>query len=181
MTVGENIKRIRKEKKLTQKSLGELCQPKSSESTIRKYELGILNPKIETIQKIANALGVSLNDLLPDSFEQTVRIGHDLIATDYSIIETLISHKIFYDEERQMILKQIEEHKSVLEKIEDSESVQEYGNRTFNELTHSILKMILDEFTNESVEDIVIILSCFLSLRDSEQQAIIEMLLNYCY
>lgn len=179
MTTGENIKRIRKEKGLTQKELGELCG--INEANIRKYENGKQNPKIETIRRIANALGVPLNDLMPDSFEQTVQIGHDLIATDYSVIETLISHKIFYDEEKQMILKQIEEHRAVLEKIEDSESVQEYGNRTFNELTHSILKMILDEFTNESVEDIVIILSCFLSLRDSEQQAIIEMLLNYCY
>lgn len=51
MTVGENIKRIRKERKLTQKQLGELCEPQISESTIRKYELGILKPKIETLKK----------------------------------------------------------------------------------------------------------------------------------
>lgn len=38
MTVGENIKRIRKEKELTQKKLGELCNPPISESNIRKYE-----------------------------------------------------------------------------------------------------------------------------------------------
>ena len=30
MTVGENIKRIRKEKRLTQKQLGELCNPSIS-------------------------------------------------------------------------------------------------------------------------------------------------------
>ncbi len=66
MTVGENLKRIRKEKKLTQKQLGELCKPKISESTIRKYELGILNPKIETIRKIADALGVYISDLVDD-------------------------------------------------------------------------------------------------------------------
>lgn len=64
MTIGENIKGIRKKKKLTQKQLGELCEPKISESTIRKYELNILNPKIETIQKIATALKVSLFDVI---------------------------------------------------------------------------------------------------------------------
>ena len=61
MSVAENIRKIRKEKSLTQKQLGELCIPKIGESTIRKYELGLLNPKIETLEKIANALGVSVS------------------------------------------------------------------------------------------------------------------------
>ncbi|WP_288683654.1 helix-turn-helix domain-containing protein [uncultured Eubacterium sp.] len=66
MTVGENIKRIRKEKRLTQKQLGELCNPSISAATIRKYELSILNPKIETLQKISTALDVSITDLNDD-------------------------------------------------------------------------------------------------------------------
>ncbi len=69
MSVGENIKKIRKEKGLTQKKLGELCEPCISESTIRKYELGILNPKIETIDKIAAALDVPILTLM----------GHEVI------------------------------------------------------------------------------------------------------
>lgn len=56
MTTGENIRRIRKERGLTQKQLGELCG--INEANIRKYELGNQNPKIDTIQKIAIALGV---------------------------------------------------------------------------------------------------------------------------
>ena len=64
MTVGENIRRIRKEKGLTQKKLGELCNPQISESTIRKYELSILKPKIETVYKIASALGVNIVDIM---------------------------------------------------------------------------------------------------------------------
>ena len=66
MTVGENIKRIRKEKGLTQKQLGALCTPNISESTIRKYELGLLNPKIETQKKIAKALGIPVSLLSND-------------------------------------------------------------------------------------------------------------------
>lgn len=68
MTVGENIRRIRKEKGLTQKQLGELCNPQTSESTIRKYELGILNPKIETIDKIASALSVSPYEMVGEEY-----------------------------------------------------------------------------------------------------------------
>lgn len=61
MTVGENIKRIRKQKRLTQKQLGELCNPSISAATIRKYELNILNPKLETLQKISTALDMLLS------------------------------------------------------------------------------------------------------------------------
>lgn len=61
MTLAENIKRIRKEKGLTQKKLGELCG--INESNIRKYESGKQNPKIETIEKIANALQCPVYEL----------------------------------------------------------------------------------------------------------------------
>lgn len=64
MTVGENIKRLRKKNGLTQKKLGELCNPSVSESTIRKYELGLLNPKLETIRKIAKALNVDVWEII---------------------------------------------------------------------------------------------------------------------
>ena len=62
-TVGDNIKRIRREKGLTQEQLGNLCKPKMAGSAIRRYENGGANPKIETIRKIAEALDVSENDL----------------------------------------------------------------------------------------------------------------------
>ena len=66
MAIGENIKRIRKEKGLTQKALGERC--KINEVQIRQYELGKANPKIETIQRISNALNVSVLDILNFEF-----------------------------------------------------------------------------------------------------------------
>ena len=64
MTVGENIKKTRIEKGLTQKRLGELCG--ISESNIRKYENNKQNPKYETVIKIAKALGCEVTDLLED-------------------------------------------------------------------------------------------------------------------
>lgn len=66
MTVGDKIRKFRKERKLTQKQLGELCN--INEVQIRRYELGgkNSNPKIETLQKIADALNVSLFEFLDD-------------------------------------------------------------------------------------------------------------------
>ena len=62
MTVGQNIRRIRQEKGLTQKQLGELCG--INEANIRKYESDRQNAKIETLKKIADALQSPLEDLV---------------------------------------------------------------------------------------------------------------------
>lgn len=59
---GIRIKEIRLQKGYTQKQLGDLCG--IADSNIRKYESGKQNPKIETLQKIADALGVPLYELL---------------------------------------------------------------------------------------------------------------------
>ena len=56
------IRKCRTEKGLTQKKLGELCG--IADSNIRKYESGNQNPKIETLQKIADALDIPVNRLL---------------------------------------------------------------------------------------------------------------------
>lgn len=67
MTIGENIKRIRKEKGLTQKALGDKCG--LADSAIRRYELGGANPKIITLRRIADGLEVSLSDLVGDDYQ----------------------------------------------------------------------------------------------------------------
>ena len=57
MNIGENIRRIRTEKKITQKELGEKLGG-ISQQQIGRWENDKANPKKETIEKIAVALGV---------------------------------------------------------------------------------------------------------------------------
>ncbi len=57
MPIGEKIKTFRELLGLTQIQLAELS--KINVSTIRKYELGIRNPKPEQIERIANGLGIT--------------------------------------------------------------------------------------------------------------------------
>lgn len=64
MTTGEKIRLARKGKGYTQKKLGELCG--IAEPTIRRYELGKLNPKRETLEKISSALDVDWISLVDD-------------------------------------------------------------------------------------------------------------------
>ena len=66
MLVGENIRKLRKEKGLTQKNLGKLSG--INEVQIRQYEIGKAKPKIETLEKIAKVLEVSVFTLLDGCF-----------------------------------------------------------------------------------------------------------------
>ncbi len=63
MSIGDNIRRIRKDKKLTQKELGEKLEG-ISQQQIGQWENGIKIPKLETIQKIATALEIPMFDLI---------------------------------------------------------------------------------------------------------------------
>lgn len=62
MSVGKKIKKIRENKGLTQSELANKCG--ILYQTIGKYERDVLNPKIETIKKIAKALEVNYLELL---------------------------------------------------------------------------------------------------------------------
>lgn len=61
-TIAKNIKKIRKKKGISQDKLSKLAEV--AYNTIIKIESGaIQNPTIETVQKIAKALDVSLDKL----------------------------------------------------------------------------------------------------------------------
>ena len=61
-TIGDNIKRIRKSKKMTQAQLAEKTE--ISVMSVRRFETGARVPKLDMVDKIAVALDVSPADLL---------------------------------------------------------------------------------------------------------------------
>lgn len=63
MSIGETIKNIRIQKKMTQKDLGEKIGG-IPQQQIGRWENGKVTPKLDTIQKIAVALDIDINDLL---------------------------------------------------------------------------------------------------------------------
>lgn len=74
MTIGKTIRSIRKEKGITQKKLAELSG--MAEITIRQYEADKYKPKIEQVEKLANALGVTAVDLMGiEYFDATIDTG----------------------------------------------------------------------------------------------------------
>lgn len=62
MTIGNTIKKIRKENKLTQKELANKIG--ISEISIRKYEAGQRSPSLEILIKLANVLDIPLIELI---------------------------------------------------------------------------------------------------------------------
>lgn len=64
-TIGEKIKTLRKERKLTQKELAHKIGVTAS--TITKYEIGQLEPNLEVLNKIADIFNISISDLIDNS------------------------------------------------------------------------------------------------------------------
>jgi transcriptional regulator with XRE-family HTH domain len=81
MTLGERIRAVRKERGWTQKQLSERCG--IAEPTIRSYESGRLNPKVETLQKITDALEYPLARMMQMDNEETVYTFETFDANDF--------------------------------------------------------------------------------------------------
>lgn len=113
LTTGEKIKKTRIQKEFTQKQLAEKCG--MYESQIRKYESGKINPKIETLQKIANALQVPVNSLRSDSelelnsFMKYLDKSFDTFKDNLRLENKLISdYRVLNAQGRQKAHEQIE-------------------------------------------------------------------------
>ena len=67
MSVGKDIKLVRQQKGMTQAQLAVAIGTTSQ--NISQYERGVRNPKIETLQKIAAALGEDVTAFIPTQRE----------------------------------------------------------------------------------------------------------------
>ena len=77
MNIGENIKKYRKEKKLTQAQLSELCGVPAI--SLGRYERGERNPNIDTLTKIATVLQVPIDILCGLKLEPFIEPTEGLI------------------------------------------------------------------------------------------------------
>ena len=138
-SVGEIIKKLRIERGLTQKQLGELCE--MADSAIRRYENGRANPKIETLQKIANALNVNVSELRND-----FQIFKDNIADESGILSSakkadVLQNDLWAEFQKRKIIEKLDitpdkqellfEYNK-LNKIGRNEAVKRVKDLTFN-------------------------------------------------
>ena len=126
MTVAENIKRIRKEKGLTQKQLGEKCG--MSESTLRQYELGFRNPKIETVRKIAVALDCEISDIDENFFilpPENANIESGLITEADKIFRKYESSGTLTKEDRNILIKYKKELRNLERRLNHLKNIED--------------------------------------------------------
>ncbi len=67
VTIGDNIRKYRKKKNLTQKELGDIVG--ISNTYLSDMEIGRTNPSIKTLKRIAKGLEISYVDLMKDTEE----------------------------------------------------------------------------------------------------------------
>ncbi|WP_296035343.1 helix-turn-helix transcriptional regulator [uncultured Gemmiger sp.] len=139
MTIGEHIRDQRLRQGLTQKELGERAG--IAEPTIRRYELGKLNPKIETVEKIAKALGISTLDLYDDPFPvRSLNLRRESALTDmFSMFLTKIKIALYYGDSLRPIDEEINSFVS--------SSMQWYAK------TYNISKKFLQEYAPDYLKE----------------------------
>jgi transcriptional regulator with XRE-family HTH domain len=101
MHLGERIKNIRALKKLSQKEVA--LKLEMDQSQYSKIENGKTDPYFSTIEKIATALNVQLNDFL-----ESDNIYKDINSYDKDIIEKLQLIDLLEDNEKKSIFTLID-------------------------------------------------------------------------
>lgn len=76
MTIGEKISSIRKQKKISQRGLGDMLGV--SQSMIAQYETNRRIPKMETLKKFANALGCEVTDICDDNILNETYVKNEI-------------------------------------------------------------------------------------------------------
>ena len=100
--IGNNIKKWRKLKKLTQQELGEKID--KTLSSIQKYEKGNVMIPIDVLSNIAKALNIGIDDLLFDMVESSENVKEEALKT-FDIKELL--------KRQAMLDKKFDEKKTV--------------------------------------------------------------------
>ena len=175
MTVGEKIKNARLSRNLTQKQLGELCG--MADSAIRRYELGGAKPKLETLRRIAGALHVPLSELC-DRLIDIPEIRNEVYGTTIqNMIDSINQGPCCAPKENaDKLLKKLNSCIVDGGKIEDSEKLTNFYRESELTLSHEYLNAILNQYSNQSVYDLVELLNYFLSLSDGAQTKVQEYL-----
>lgn len=123
MTIGENIKKYRKAKGFTQKELAESVGVAAI--TIQQYERNVREPKMDTVVRLAQALGISVADLYGSCITDFVERSAQERTTEAQKERQTALHKI------DRILGQMNAKgiKVAVERVEELSHVPEYQKR----------------------------------------------------
>ncbi|MBS4980689.1 MAG: helix-turn-helix domain-containing protein [Lachnospiraceae bacterium] len=158
MTFGEKVKEIRKRKGLSQLELGEKMN--ISQQAVAKYERINDPPKLTTVRKIADALDITISELIDDWGKYTLEeISSDIdketvYKNSHRLIEKLESiedengelNQELLEKELQSIIKITKEAAALSNVFEDSQLLK------YSKEITELLKMLNDAGRNEALK-----------------------------
>lgn len=121
MTIGDRIRAARKEKGLTQKELAHKLGV--SASMVGQYETNVRKPKIETLENISSALGVSITEFIDMSnISPSLNLAAPLVYKFRDLLQNADPGEtiILSDEERSEIKQLSELIRNVPEEMSNS-------------------------------------------------------------
>lgn len=116
----DNLKKIRKEKKISQMRIAELCE--TSTSYIGEIEIGKKFPSVEMIEKLANALNIKACELFMEDYS----LQSDIDCTE-NVLED--SENLFQNSQEK---NEIPENLSPKERIFAKEIAKELAKELIN-------------------------------------------------
>ncbi|MCQ4921874.1 helix-turn-helix domain-containing protein [Tissierella carlieri] len=123
MTIGENIKKYRKEKGLTQKELAE--KSNLSRSYLADLERDRYNPSLDSLKLIANSLEVDVSILLGEN-NSTIKISNILkddkeLLDFWNILKEREDLQLLFKQTKDLSPKGIQQVIRIIKAIEDEE------------------------------------------------------------
>lgn len=123
LTIGENIKKYRKAKGFTQKELAESVGVAAI--TIQQYERNVREPKMDTVVRLAQALGISVADLYGSCITDFVERSAQERTTEAQKERQTALHKI----DRILGEMNAKGIKVAVERVEELSHVPEYKKK----------------------------------------------------
>ena len=135
--IGQNIKRIRKEKKLSMDTLAKKLGL-SNRSSIAHIENGSRSLRLDTIEKIANALEVSPFEIIGATYFDNV-MDIEKIKIEIDLFEKILSN---YNQNEALQLSKIIEN---FNSIEDKQRLVDYSDNLLKSGEYDLTARVLDD------------------------------------
>jgi len=135
MSLGQNLAKFRKEKGLTQEDLVRLSGVAISQ--IRRYETDKSSPSLDVIVKLANSLGISIDEMV---FDKATGVAANKIV-DRELLEQFETISSMGEDEKHVVKKMLEGIivKHQVEKMMRPKADKTWSER-FREITDKLAK-----------------------------------------
>ncbi len=171
MTIGEQIKKIRQEKGLSQKKLGEILGV--SQQMIGQYENPYSHLKLDTIKKIADALNIDYTELVQSNLLDVADYSNDLDSSDLEYIREFVASDLvpYSGHEKAEFLHLIDTY---IFNGSAEANPSDYYQKLEIELSNKILNDLLTPYKNTNVIELTELISYFLNLSEYAKNKVLD-------